>query len=467
MYLLIKIILIRQSKDKGFAVPFTIILGLIMILLATVNIVKSNEENLTAIGQRNTSIALTAAEAGVAYYQNLINKNRVIAIYNNTGTTSWANNNSIPDIDFYNGCSGSGFSTANGFGSTAVTNATTAGWIGVPGGIGEYSFESYNYSSDTGTLVVKGRDRTTDQDASQARLEVQFDVQPGVLQGSGGAVKMTDDLNGFDPALWIGSHTFTLTNTGSDNFEVQGNIIISANDCDLSGTETLANTLGNATVDPRSLLATPSLPGSFNRITDIDEIKNKELPTGSHSFSFAGGVGGDQIAYYLIEGDLTLGTGDSIQVKKGSKVILFVQGDISFTGDVDLNQNAANTSDRLEIYGNSGAIGSETFGCATGVTCPTAQINLLGSDTIDIKAFIHAPAATLTISGGNDPQVNITGAIWVNGWNDASSNSKKITITPDDRYKDYTSIGIANGSSNLNVKPVIYPPKSWQTKEAN
>ncbi|GAB4234782.1 MAG: hypothetical protein Kow0049_18890 [Stanieria sp.] len=492
MYLLIKTIIIRRSKDKGFAVPFAIMLGLIMILLATVNIVKSNEEDLTAIGQRGTSKALTAAEAGIAYYQSLINKNRVIAVRNRTDDPGWiTNTDTIPDIDFYTttpaNCSANGFSEANGFGSDAVADNATDDWRDVPEGIGQFRLINYTYAPPasandlgTGTLIVEGRDRDTDQDASVTRLQVQFDVKPGI--SSGGTGDITDDLNSFDPALWLGSETLTL-NTGNNNLTVNGNMIISKIDCQLStGVQTIANALGNGTAYPRDLLATPSPPDDGTagypfrdvvneiEVANLNDIKNTPLPRNSDEWTLANG-GTDQIAYYLIKGDLTLTDGESIEVSNGAKVILFVQGNISLTGDVNLNQNiSSNTSDRLEIYGNvtdAALPQGYKFGCAT--TCASPTITFAGADTkkINIKAFIHAPAATVTTSGSDDPTVNISGAMWVDGWNDTSSDSKKITITPDDRYKEYTSIGIRNGASNLTIKPFISSPRNWQTQEVD
>ena len=116
---IIKTILITRSKERGVIIPTVIALGLIMTLIGTVNVFKSNDENLTAIAQRDTREALTAAEIGVAFYRDLIDQNKVIATYSACGTgidltwntstntwtcsdtteISWATATTIPGID--------------------------------------------------------------------------------------------------------------------------------------------------------------------------------------------------------------------------------------------------------------------------------------------------------------------------------------------------------------------------------
>jgi hypothetical protein len=480
-----------------------------MTLIGTVNIFKSSEENITAIAQRDTHIALRAAEAGVAYYRDLIDKNKQIAVYpaceaglswssnswtcSDTGTSvSWANNASIPNLDFYtNTCSSAGFSSANNFGATAVSDATipTEGWQKVNGDpnsdLGEYRLRQYNYDDtvepNTGTLVIEGRDRdTTGDDASAIEVSVTFPVQPATTNDD-----LTANLNNLDPALWIGSETIALNNPDNNNLSVDGNILITKSDCDLSsGIETIANALGNATVHPRNVPDTPIPPDDatagppfnltkINVITNDSDIINVTLPrTGDNSEV----VDGDNVYHYLIEDELNLTDGNEIIITSGAKVILYVQGDITITGNVDINCDDtdgddvcddSNQSDRLEIYGNSDESGSNQFGCASGVICPTETITFSGdtTKTINIKAFIHAPDADATVTVSNDPKVNITGAVWVQEWNDTSSNTPMVTITPDDRYLEYTTLDDPITTLGGAINPIIYAPENWQTQE--
>ncbi|MGB5636184.1 MAG: hypothetical protein WBM44_02870 [Waterburya sp.] len=80
--LLFKTLLQRRAKDEGFTLPIVIALGLIMILLGLVNITGASEENLTAISKNSSTDSLAVAEIGIARYRELLDTNRVLALYN-------------------------------------------------------------------------------------------------------------------------------------------------------------------------------------------------------------------------------------------------------------------------------------------------------------------------------------------------------------------------------------------------
>lgn len=81
-FLLLKALLLPKRKDEGFTLPIVIAIGLVMVLLSTVNLVQSGEENLNALSQQGSSNALAAAELGVARYRDLLINNRVLAVNN-------------------------------------------------------------------------------------------------------------------------------------------------------------------------------------------------------------------------------------------------------------------------------------------------------------------------------------------------------------------------------------------------
>ncbi len=108
----IKTALIRRSSEAGFALPISLGLGLIMLLIAATMIVRAQDDRTTALAQKATNQGLSAAETGITQYQALINRYRAIATYKDcegtrnssgtcpdTGTTmSWANATKIPGI---------------------------------------------------------------------------------------------------------------------------------------------------------------------------------------------------------------------------------------------------------------------------------------------------------------------------------------------------------------------------------
>ena len=87
--LLLKTLLQRRARDEGFTLPMVIAIGLVMLLLGTINIVKSSEENISAISQNSSSDALAIAEVGVTKYRELLNQNRILTVYNQD---QWTNN---------------------------------------------------------------------------------------------------------------------------------------------------------------------------------------------------------------------------------------------------------------------------------------------------------------------------------------------------------------------------------------
>jgi Tfp pilus assembly protein PilX len=456
---LIKALLIRRSREQGFAIPTIIAFGLIMTLIGTINIFKSSEENITAIAQRDTQKALTAAEAGVAYYRNLIDKNKTIAVYN---SSDWANITTDPNLDELensvdNNC---GFSDQ---GSTAVNTATTSGWQNVNGNpdLGQYSLKSYTYAGGTGTLVVQGRDRNS-TDAAAIEVSVDFPIQLGLFPAdfpNNISNKVTENLNNLIPTLWIGSNNFSL-NSDQDNLSVvNGNIFITKSDCDLSGIQTAinslsSNNLGEITANPSSMPNIPNEP-SASQITPISnnsDIINRNLPRSGDIYIKEKG---ENVFYYKILNDLNLSDTNKIQITSGAKVVFYLEGDLIVEGNVDINCNDTNDDDICDDTNNSDNL--QIYGKNT-----TSIVEFRGSGTINIKALIHAPSAEGTITSGS-PIVNITGAMWVNQWN-GTNDSSMVTITSDDRYFYYTNL--ENLVTQLGaINPIIYPPTNWQTQE--
>jgi hypothetical protein len=199
--------------------------------------------------------------------------------------------------------------------------------------------------------------------------------------------------------------------------------------------------------------------------------------------------------YYLVNGPLNLREGDSIRVNDGTKVVLMVRGDITIEqGASILSYNNAPDypSSYLEIYGNcyidadgnciaNGSSGDPTkYGgeATSNITFSYPTTATAATPPINIRAFIHAPSATVTedLAGGT-PTVNYIGSIWVNRWNTPQST---INITPDfvpsglNENKDpniYQSSMFYTSGLNDNpfkqVKPKVFPPTKWETVDSS
>lgn len=419
MNLILKYLLIRRFSEQGFAVPMALALGLIMVLLSTISILKSNQEEVIAITQRQTAQALSAAEAGVARYRELINKNRNLGIYDSGSWESLPSGTPVCDD------------------ADTILDAVSDEWKNVDSSdpdLGDYRIVSYNYSGtdgadpdDTtfGTLTVEGQSND-----STASIEVQIPVRP---------YNPNDYLQ---PALWLGNSP---TSIGSGTVVNNANIIVvdtSESGCPTPATPTSSNLQNQSTqiilADPRPLPSIPSLPATYNTVTSSALTSATQIPRAGDT------ADADNVYHYRITDALNVSSPNTLNINPGTKVILYVQGNsIIFNGDVTIN--AGSTSPYLEIYGSSA----------------TTSVQFTGNGTININALIHAPQATVTVS--DSPTVNIDGAIWVSNWNVAS---RPITITADDT-DDSPSYSFYTSKPDDESKPTVHAPTSWKTVEVN
>lgn len=88
--LLLKTLLQRRARDDGYVLPMVIAIGLVMMLLGVVNMTSAKEENFNAIIQNSRSDALGIAEVGVAKYREMLDRNRILTVYNRD---QWTSNN--------------------------------------------------------------------------------------------------------------------------------------------------------------------------------------------------------------------------------------------------------------------------------------------------------------------------------------------------------------------------------------
>lgn len=519
---LLKILFINQTKDKGYVIPIVFALGLIMTLIGTISIFQSGDDEIISISQRKTSQALAAAEAGVSRYRELINSYKVIAMYDacndvdtdtdeigdkwGTGTTcsedsgviSWASG-TIPNLNT-SYCPAEG--STIGQNAANIQALASRNWqnIGSDATQGQYRLIDYIYNpgtydgttasydpQPTGTLTVEGRvnqNNTTlanEQGAAVSSIQVELPVQPGI-QNPDGNISIDSFLNGFNPALWITGATGDID---LGDIRVNGNIVVTDADCDFSDgsgneydlpvTDDFFNSANNSVVvDPRSVQIFPdptaTLPPGVTDIADINEIELTELTTESLPINGATSttVNGDVVYYYkLTDGsgtavDLVLAGGNTINIRRNSKVVLFVEGNINMNADggaINVNPDTVNNSSHLEIYltDSGGTIGS---------------IQFEGNSEINIKALLHAPGSPVTVV--NEPNVTFTGAMWVENFIgntvadfdiNVDSAGSAIAEAQYDQYLNYTFVNNVLIPSNARVAdPIIAPPSSWETQ---
>jgi hypothetical protein len=141
-----------------------------------------------------------------------------------------------------------------------------------------------------------------------------------------------------------------------------------------------------------------------------------------------------------------------------AKTTLLLQEDLEIratTKNINVGSSSNfGSSDGFEIYVTGG--GNDI------------TINAANGNTINIRAFIHAPQGKLTITGNG--RVNIFGSVWVN---DFENTSATVNISPDNIK---TSGAATTGdraylfyatTPGRTPKPLTGSPTNWKTEEVN
>lgn len=510
--LLLKILLQRRARDEGFTLPMVIALGLVMLLLGTINIVKSNEENITAISQNSSSDALAVAEAGVTKYRELLNQNRILTVYNHD---QWASNTTVSGQT----CD-SMATTPRGWkdgGTTAAPNDTGKWWEvkenidGNPGvdRIGEYRLVSYEYDNDgiindnndngifdvfsdadpaddpltlaSGVAANSIVDENDTNDDGKSDAVGILTVQGRSPDGSEAQIRVEiplriNDLNNFAPILWVKSGAIstpgnlTVTNTSNN----KGNIVLKSSG---TGCSTPAAIAGKSNVisDPRNLPAIITDPTGIqlsqqNFSIDTNNPLERLFPRPPAIPSDEK----DSQGRFLYRVSTIKVENNNLETDGTAKATLYATGNITINGSVGNtitvgNTNAA-TRNAGDIYANfnngsttNTSVSShnlEIYGSST-----TTQININpNGGTVNVEAFIHAPNATLNITGGGT--VNINGAVWVNNFNNSGgatvnirSDKTSTTTVAEPAYKFYTT------SATMTPRPLTSTPTNWVREE--
>jgi len=484
---ILKILLQRRAKDEGFTLPMVIALGLIMILLGTVNILSAGEENLTAISTNQKNEALAIAEVGVARYRELLDRNRILTVYN---SSSWGSLSNTCDTSI-----------------TIEDAADDTNWEQVSNGtenIGQYRIVSYVYdidgdltdnddnqfapnddnanttdafgfNDDPNTYDPKGiltiKSQATDGSEAQVQVEIPIRINEG-------------DLDNLRPALWIGNRNathFGNLRLGSDSDlgeDEDGNIVLTQPAIPAGGGSTAASGCNNPTVTSGALGTSGSknnvisdarpLPAIIdpNSLDQLDLAKrNIRVINVTSGESILGSpdplidvkwkdqtwANGQSTSFYYYE-TTSLTVNNSRLTSDGSaRVVILVDGDIDLTNQAILDAGGRYASSiLLEIYG----------------TPNTQNITLQpNGQNIDITAFIHAPDATVKVEGTTG-SINIKGAVWVKDWDASGGAGIPVRITPDSAgFGSKKSYEYYLGTDNRAAKPITDAPINWEIQE--
>ena len=519
--LLLKTLLQRRARDEGFTLPMVIALGLVMLLLAAVSITTANEENLTAITQNSRSDALAIAEVGVARYRELLDRNRILTVYD---SSAWGTQTQVCDSNISSFIPGA--TAQNLVDSQDLDNNGNTTEV-----IGSYSLVSYDYTNNAtpsiadgtfnmtndtannnarGVLTVKGRAGTATDNKGEAQIQVDIPIRINLA-----------DMSNLEPALWIGNSAITSTSLGNLTIG-NGNVVIkdqaSADGC--NGFSALASTTPKRPVisDSRDLPLIKKISNPTATVpADLGDVEKARaglsIPTGSPINNLPATVletttndAGVVTAVYkkVIFGsaaDKAYNTNavspdsptdcSSVKIKlcryyydPATNITPLTYTDTDLLTDgiarttLLLNRPLTIEATNTAITGQNVKIGSTSAAANDSNTFEiyvngnnNITINVAGGKTVTINGFIHAPQSTLTITGSGI--VNINGSVWVNNFVNTTAT---VNISPDTISREATTDNSSTSgkgyefystTASRTARPITGSPINWKTKEVD
>lgn len=380
--------LVAHSGDRGFALPLSIGLGMVMLLATLTIVLKSSQDRGSASTQQATGKSQSIAEVGVTRYQSFLANNPGLTVYsdcqgarNSSGvcpdtvtTPSWSNTGSIPGVT----------------GSTEIASAAQTNWQNVASDSsqGQFRLLSYVFRADdaskptaapgTGTLIVEGRVNqstagTEDIGTSTARLEVSTRVQS---QGT------------LPPGLRVNEPSFP-------SLPPEGQLV----NVPPTGVCTITTQLGSRiassiTFTPNNCPSASGTYYTYHFKNDVDLY----LGSGVHVTVDAPG----QTIKWYVEGDLKLHHDPStLKVTPGTNLVIYAHGTVLLKESASIGGplNNSGSPDSLQIYKYS-----------------TDELKITGGS--NFNAFIFAPTSQVTVSEA-DP---IRGVIWAKAYENRSAS---------------------------------------------
>jgi len=425
----LKVALKNFSGEQGFAIPIALGMGLIMILVATTMIVRSQGDQVTASAQKETARGLSAAETGITQYQSLINNNRGIATYPRTGTNSWTNAANITNLS--TSCAGSS--------AAAVTAAATTVWRDVDSSDptqGQYRLVDYTYgptegtAPGTGTLTVEGRvnqsgtGSTASNDVGTATTRLQVNIP----------VQQSDPSSVPFPGMWVNASVST-TN-------VSANIMAP---CTGTATATFAPGYGLN----RTNLTMPSTPSKpTTNITTIINPSGLTLPEDPTNLSNYNSTTGEY-QYSVSQID------DTFTIRPGYKVAIYLDGNIDLQGGQKAIVHQCGSTP------NCSSTDARIYGLSSNGT-----LHLDGNPSI-CDIFFLGPTYDVDVNGGGGAQgcgggATTNGAIWARSWSGGGTGTgSHVAIA-----QTATTWAAVSSFLPIQLPPRIETVSSWQRQEA-
>ncbi len=421
----------KNSLEAGFALPVAVGMGLVMIIVAASMIGRAQSGQIITNSQRETSRALSTAEAGIIRVQSFLDRHKLLATKN---LNEWSNTlDSLPPAQ--KSCRLIDLTTTKQQTELFKNNQ----WIDLDSrdrNKGRYKIVDYQYREGIGTLTIAGEidAYNTTQNSAKSTLTVEIPI------GSESA-KIAP------PALW--ANTFNLNTNQKITGQIQAAVCPQLSDKDVDGIVGVDITnislisgvpSGQIIADPFTPVPAPKIAPAtaipLAAITDsiqLPRLISIDTPDSNGEYHYLVDIDSDSSGY-----SIKLKDSDSIKIDLAAnkKVNLYLKGNIDLAGSRTLNVNPEYPN--LRIYGSS----------------QTLKFSI--QDNASITAFIHAPFADAKSirSSTPNPNKNITGGLWVNSWDSATSP----TEIPIIQAGNWSDVGIAKIEQPAQISPV----SAWQ-----
>ncbi|MEG3440409.1 hypothetical protein V0288_25000 [Pannus brasiliensis CCIBt3594] len=439
-----------MKNNRGFALTLALMFGVIFTGLALAMIARSRAEQSQSVIRRSTARGLGIAEVALARVQDLLDNNRLLAIYSMsywasldpTATTDSAKTafqlelETRIDQELKDICgstlSYSERATIIRSRLSTIKSIGSSEWQTLPDGQGSYRLVAYYYPGTPGVitarresfLVVEGR---TDRDnaESTSRVEVNLPIipQPNDSLFTGTQI----------PGLWLDRGA---TNDGNQSISTDGsytggasfNSSVAMSDrCSYTPTQqaAIANFVTSDRIAPVSGTAGHTARFVREGFPDLPPIPTG-LPaaqtnlalTNSETFPRSGDVatakttmGGQSVSVYeYIVDRVNLTGNNTIAITPGQRVIFYLRGNIGGTGSAGIRHDCSTAPAGT----NCTPTNFQIFAYNT-VNSTSPEICLRGTPRLD--AFIFAPAYAIGKTGLGD----FYGSIWGDSWGKISN----------------------------------------------
>ncbi len=461
----VKHFFIKHNYEKGMALPFTLGIGVIVMLASSTIMVRSQIHQTHAAIQQSTSQGINVADVAVTRIFALINKNPYLATYpdcinrdsngqctDSGSDRSWANVSNISKE----------LTLCKTEQTTDIENLSyNQAWQPIDPNKptqGEYRLISYQYSDAPGVtpgmgiLTVEGRVRNHNQLlGAVSQLTVKLPIATGPIENSP------------VPGLWLAKGE-----TGNNTIKAD---VLLGDDCDQ--------------VNPDNIKVSGDHPETGQpfeaNYTNLDFPDLPEIPDTAIPIGILGNKIGSQKA--TLSGEITLPQVDDVPTEKeingktvevyeykvdainfksgthrltitpGKKVALYLQGSIKVGANSDIIHGCTDADD------NPIADCHPTNFTIYGYGDDTHSICMSGNNRVE--SFIFAPEYTAGAAGTGGGKGGIKGTAWVKEWSNnksCGSNTNNATVVQTATWKDLDL-------NPKNLPPLLSRISDWQRNE--